>query len=381
MLARVDEREVEPVADAEPVEARPRERLRLRAIGRRMDVEDAAALGMRERAHAVLAPRGARAPPSMAPLPRRITSGISSGSETSASAPARSGVRTSPTAAGGSPAASSAGRSTSSTSAVTVRSAAPPVRRTTVLPLFRTCAATSSGDVRPRLEVRADRRRSARAARETRGRSSSATTRTSRSSGGERGRLPRADAAIASTRASSSRSRSSDARVEAALAGGDVARVGGEHVARAARARARGRRAAPPRRRRPRRRRAPLAQRSPRSATRAAHIVVVVMRWRRFTLYCFVTGRAHARSASREAEGTGPMTPRQPASTGQGAKPAERGSDDVERDERRSPCPPPHLRCTPAAAPRRPLEAASASARAASAPLEPVYDLDASARR
>ena len=50
----VDEQQVEPVAHAEPVEARLHERARLLGIGRRMHVEDAAALGVRERAHSVL---------------------------------------------------------------------------------------------------------------------------------------------------------------------------------------------------------------------------------------------------------------------------------------------------------------------------------------
>ncbi len=50
----VDEREVQPVADAEPVEARLRERERLLPRRRRVHVEHAAALGVRERPHAVL---------------------------------------------------------------------------------------------------------------------------------------------------------------------------------------------------------------------------------------------------------------------------------------------------------------------------------------
>ena len=52
--AAVDEREVEPVADAEPVEARLGHREHLLRRGAVVDVEDAAALGVRERADAVL---------------------------------------------------------------------------------------------------------------------------------------------------------------------------------------------------------------------------------------------------------------------------------------------------------------------------------------
>ena len=80
----------------------------------------------------------------VSPLPRRITSGTKAGSETSARAPSRSGERTSPTASGGSSASARAGRSTSSTSAVTVRSAAPPVRRTAPFRLFSSWPATST---------------------------------------------------------------------------------------------------------------------------------------------------------------------------------------------------------------------------------------------
>ena len=49
----VDEREVEPVADAQPVDARLGERKRLLPRGGRVDVEHAAALGVGERADAV----------------------------------------------------------------------------------------------------------------------------------------------------------------------------------------------------------------------------------------------------------------------------------------------------------------------------------------
>jgi hypothetical protein len=52
--AAIDECEVEPIADAEPVEARLGERERLGPFGRGMDVEDAAPLGMGERPDAVL---------------------------------------------------------------------------------------------------------------------------------------------------------------------------------------------------------------------------------------------------------------------------------------------------------------------------------------
>ena len=64
--------------------------------------------------------------------------------ETRMRAPSRSGERTNPTAPPGRRAASSAGRMTSSTSTVTVRRAAPPVRRRPVFRLLRSCPATSS---------------------------------------------------------------------------------------------------------------------------------------------------------------------------------------------------------------------------------------------
>ncbi len=92
----------------------------------------------------------------------------------------------------------------------------------------------------------------------------------------------------------------------------------------------------------------------------------------RFTLYCFATGRANTRSASGEVEGTGPMTPRQPAPAGHGAKPASCGSNDGERPERNA-MPASHLRCTQCGT-ERPLEGVSACDRCF-APLEPVYDV------
>src|SRR5262249_56942142 len=50
----VDEREVEAVTHAHPVEARLRQRKRLLMRGRAVDVEDASAFGVGERADAVL---------------------------------------------------------------------------------------------------------------------------------------------------------------------------------------------------------------------------------------------------------------------------------------------------------------------------------------
>ena len=50
----IDEREVEPVADAEPVEAGVDDRRHTIGAGGAVDVEDAAALGVRQRANAVV---------------------------------------------------------------------------------------------------------------------------------------------------------------------------------------------------------------------------------------------------------------------------------------------------------------------------------------
>ena len=61
--APVDEQEVEPVADPEPVEARLGDRERLLARRGRVDVEHTAALGVGERSDAVLWRRAARARP------------------------------------------------------------------------------------------------------------------------------------------------------------------------------------------------------------------------------------------------------------------------------------------------------------------------------
>ena len=50
----VDDQEVEPVTDSEPIEADADQGARLLMVGTLVQVEDAAALGMRERAHALL---------------------------------------------------------------------------------------------------------------------------------------------------------------------------------------------------------------------------------------------------------------------------------------------------------------------------------------
>ena len=50
----VDEGQVEPVADPEPVERRRGHRQRALTVGPSVDVEHSPALGMRERAHAAL---------------------------------------------------------------------------------------------------------------------------------------------------------------------------------------------------------------------------------------------------------------------------------------------------------------------------------------
>ena len=154
--APVDEAEVQPVADAEPVEAGLDDRVR--ALGRRVgvDVEHAAALRVGERADAVLGgePRERRSRLPAAAEDRRA--GRAAACETSSRAPSRSAERTRPTAPSGRPAASSAGRSTSSTSTVTVRergAAGPQERRVQAL---QELAGDVEGDAGPGLEVRAD---------------------------------------------------------------------------------------------------------------------------------------------------------------------------------------------------------------------------------
>ena len=99
------------------------------------------------------------------------------------------------------------------------------------------------------------------------------------------------------------------------------------------------------------------------------------------TFVCIVAS-AGGRSplTSREAEGTGPTTPRQPAPTRrQGAKPGEpRGSKDVERRERRSPLSATALRCRNCET-EHALEAVGVCSRCWG-PLDPVYDWDELAR-
>ena len=102
--------EVEPVADAEPVEARLDERARLRGIGGRVR-RRGRRRPRRGRASRTPCSRrdAARARPSSRRCRAGSRAGSACGSETSARAPSRSGVRTSPTAPGGRPARSSAG--------------------------------------------------------------------------------------------------------------------------------------------------------------------------------------------------------------------------------------------------------------------------------
>ena len=109
------------------------------------------------------------------------------GSETRSRAPSRSGERTSPTAPGGSPARSSAGRSTSSTSTVTVRERGAARPQDGGVEALQELARDVERDVRPRLEVRADRRRSGSAARSRSSPFASVQAAISRSSGGMRG--------------------------------------------------------------------------------------------------------------------------------------------------------------------------------------------------
>ena len=92
----------------------------------------------------------------VSPLPRRITSGSTRGSETRIRAPSRSGERTSPTASAGRPASASAGRSTSSTSTVTVRERRAAGAQDGRVEALQELAGDVEGDVRARLEVRAD---------------------------------------------------------------------------------------------------------------------------------------------------------------------------------------------------------------------------------
>src|SRR5829696_1349001 len=141
------------------------------------------------------------------PLPRRITSGTSRGSETRMRAPSRSDERTRPTAPGGSPAEASAGRRTSSTSAVTVLIAAPPVRSSAAFWLFSSWPATSTATF-GRASKFAPTTPTGIRRSWTRRPFSSVQASISRSSGGSAARI-RSWSPIAATRASSSRRRSS----------------------------------------------------------------------------------------------------------------------------------------------------------------------------
>ena len=132
----------------------------------------------------------------------------------------------------------------------------------------------------------------------------------------QRGGLARADTAIASTRASSSRSRSSEPASRRPSAAATSSALAASTLAARSRHELRGgRRSAC----------STAASSTPESACLAAaassrdegrHGVVGRHARSRFTLYCFATGRANPRSASREAEGTGPMKPRQPGPSG-----------------------------------------------------------------
>ena len=96
-----------------------------------------------------------------------------------------------------------------------------------------------------------------------------------------------------------------------------------------------------------------------------------------FTLYTpnSTRGRDASRSASREVEGTGPTTPRQPAARAR-CQPAEQPARiDVERrDEGENQCPPPASAAATAATSSAWTQ--SAPATRCWGPLEPVYDLD-----
>ena len=340
-----------------------------------MDVEHAAALRVGQRAHTVAAPRGVRAPPSTGRFRAGSRAGSRSGSETSASAPARSGVRTSPTASPGRPASSSAGRSTWSTSAVTVAQRGAAGAQDDGVAALQHLRGDVGGDVRPRLEVRTDVPTGTRRSETSRpfGEPPGADVAVERRE--QRGRLEPAtivlDARVVEAQAVESacvERRPPRPTTSSALAASTALRR--------SRTRRR-RRAGPPRPRRPRRRGAPAWRRLPRPATRRRHGVVGGHALGRFTLYCSCHRAGDPRSASREVEGTGPMTPRQPAPSEHGAKPAEpRGSDDGEREKTKGDAYASHPPPLYTVRHRDRTRGVVSACERCFAPLEPVYDPD-----
>ena len=208
--AAVDEREVEPVADPEPVEARVGEGEGLLRSAAAVDVEDAAALGVGERATPFsAASRGERG--------RRLAA-PSQDHERDPGAAARRGLgrprgRASARARPrpGSPASSSAGGGRRRRARSPSRAPRRPSRRTAVFRLLSSWPATSratfgrASKFAPTTPIGI--RRSL-----TRARSAASTLPISRSSGGISATSPRPGRRSASTRASSRRSRSRSPR-------------------------------------------------------------------------------------------------------------------------------------------------------------------------
>ena len=104
------------------------------------------------------------------------------------------------------------------------------------------------------------------------------------------------------------------------------------------------------------------------------------MRWVALLYTVLRTGRAKSPLGIGRGRGNRPDDASATGSAGHGAKPAEpAGSDDGERTTKGEPMPATHLRCTQCGT-ETALEGVSACERCF-APLEPVYDLDASAGR
>ena len=143
----------------------------------------------------------------LSPLPRRITSGIRPGWLTSARAEACPGTRTSWIMAGSSPAAPRAGAMTSSASAMAERMAAEPVRSTPALRDLTNCEAMSTTTFGRASKLAPITPTGLRRSSSSRPSGSSLTVRRDGSAGTSAS--ARSWPAMASSRASSSRSRSS----------------------------------------------------------------------------------------------------------------------------------------------------------------------------
>ena len=162
------------------------------------------------------------------------------------------------------------------------------------------------------------------------------------------------------------------ARVELARGRLDVGRVRGEHVA-ARRSRA----ARPP----PPQRRGDGVVARARAAAASGARAPRARSARESPLYFVysLSASGHPRSASREAEGTGPMTPRQPAPSGKVPNPASPRLEGCRANgKEESPLPATALRCRICET-EHALEAIGVCSRCFG-PLDPVYDRDELAR-